>query len=384
MGLLSIIISACTILWAVYAKARQKHFMDSAVLGLLGLSLLCNTIFVYLSGRGMRPDGIGRSLQLLTEMMIIPLVYMYFSGKTGRRWGSPALVILWVLILEGLIPSWIMVLDHDFSDLSGIVMEPHMIYLTVRCKVVFSIYAADFVTIIQGLVTAFTIVPTIRLVRRYGLRFNKGLRAFVLWWIADIAFAFINSMLTSEQLASSAGQWFFLGGMFILLNSIFTVMALNMDSDPILISRMSERDRDEYQDQEDETSGGTDSMDGMPVDVDSFIALCHEMASQVRYLIEEEKVYLDPEYNTEKAVMHIGTNRTYFAKMMQAEFGCRFTDMLNDARVEYARELLMTTDLTVAEVAEKSGFSGAPTLSRRFSMKYGAAPSEYRKEHRPS
>lgn len=322
---------------------------------------------------------------MLTEMAIIPLAYMYFASKTGRQWKSPAVIILWILSFEGLLPSWIMVFDHDYSDLSGIVMEPHRIYFVNGCKTIFSIYSADMVTLIQGIVTAFTIVPTVQLVRRYGLDFKKGLWAFVIWWISAIIFAVINASLTSQQLASVGGQWFFLGGMSILVDSVFIMLALNLDADPVLLNNVSEQEEEASLEEQSETAV-TDkkSTEKVSVNVGSFVEQCHEMAEQVRNLINVDKVYLDPEYSSEKAIMEIGTNRTYFSRMMQAEFGCKFTDMLNDARIEYARKLLTDTDLPLSEVAEKSGFSGAPNLSRKFSAQYGIAPSEYRKAHRPS
>lgn len=384
MPLLLIIISAFIIFWAIYVKARGRHVYESTVLSLSGVSILWNLIYVYLSGRGIHLEGFAREVQMLTEMAIIPLAYMYFASKTGRQWKSPAVIILWILSFEGLLPSWIMVFDHDYSDLSGIIMEPHRIYFVNGCKTIFSIYSADMVTLIQGIVTAFTIVPTVQLVRRYGLDFKKGLWAFVIWWISAIIFAVINASLTSQQLASVGGQWFFLCGMSVLVDSVCIMLALNLDSDPVLLN-ITPEEEETYLDEEAETVETVQKdKEEVSVNVGRFVEQCHEMAEQVRNLINVDKVYLDPEYSSEKAIMEIGTNRTYFSRMMQAEFGCKFTDMLNDARIEYARKLLTDTDLPLSEVAEKSGFSGAPNLSRKFSAQYGIAPSEYRKAHRPS
>jgi AraC-like DNA-binding protein len=51
-------------------------------------------------------------------------------------------------------------------------------------------------------------------------------------------------------------------------------------------------------------------------------------------------------------------------------------------RVERARKYLLSTDLTVAEVSEQSGFRDVSHFSRTFRAVYGSSPGRYRTEHR--
>jgi AraC family transcriptional regulator of arabinose operon len=53
------------------------------------------------------------------------------------------------------------------------------------------------------------------------------------------------------------------------------------------------------------------------------------------------------------------------------------TDVIN-SRLEHARGLLATTDLTLDSIAVQSGYSNAFHLMRQFKDKYGLTPTEYR------
>lgn len=363
MALLSIIISALAVFWAVYTKARGRNRFECVTLALIGIVLLMNSTYAYLIGRGVVISAQAKNVQLVAEMMIIPLSYMFFSSKIGRQWKSPATVILWVIALYGLLPSLMMVLDNDFSSLPDISMSPHKFYFVWSGDVIFSVYSADLVSFFQAVLTSALIFPTVKLMHRYGLVFSRNAYFFLAWWIACIAFAVGNSFLSSEQLASPGGQLFFLGSMFVLMSSIYVFIALGYDRQTVIMKIR--------QDETEETT--------VNLKVDSFVEMCRKMADDVRRLMDNEKVYLDPDFSTENAIDRLGTNRTYFSKMMQAEFGCKFTDLLNNARLECAREMLASTDKPIGDVATESGFNGASYLSRRFSLKYGISPTEYRK-----
>lgn len=53
-------------------------------------------------------------------------------------------------------------------------------------------------------------------------------------------------------------------------------------------------------------------------------------------------------------------------------------DMIRESRLHIARNLLLSTKLTIDEVIYKSGFSNRATFFRQFASKYGCTPKEYR------
>ena len=58
-------------------------------------------------------------------------------------------------------------------------------------------------------------------------------------------------------------------------------------------------------------------------------------------------------------------------------------DYIKKIRMETAAELLLTTNMTAAEVAYKVGFEDQYYFSKSFKKYYGLPPSQYRKGDKP-
>ena len=67
-----------------------------------------------------------------------------------------------------------------------------------------------------------------------------------------------------------------------------------------------------------------------------------------------------------------------FARVFRRETGTTPAVFVEGLRVEAARRLLETTDLTVAAVASRVGMKHAETLHRAFHRRLGTTPDRYR------
>lgn len=72
-------------------------------------------------------------------------------------------------------------------------------------------------------------------------------------------------------------------------------------------------------------------------------------------------------------------NPSYFSRVFKETTGKTPTEFIAEKRVERAAELLTATDLTAAEISERTGFSDKKQFYRKFKEYYGRTPSEYRK-----
>ena len=70
-------------------------------------------------------------------------------------------------------------------------------------------------------------------------------------------------------------------------------------------------------------------------------------------------------------------------RLLQQNFGKTFSQKLTDARMAAASQLLEGTDLSVTEIAERSGYSSIEHFSAAFHRRMGCSPREYRKRHHP-
>lgn len=71
---------------------------------------------------------------------------------------------------------------------------------------------------------------------------------------------------------------------------------------------------------------------------------------------------------------------SYIWKVLKSELGVTFTDFANLEKLGAAKELLVNTDLSVGEIAEKLNYANAQNFIRFFSKYENTTPGKYRKE----
>lgn len=384
--IISLIISAFVILRTVYVKIQDKEYFEAMTLGICGAAIIINGIFMYMFTNRYHVSVLGEGLLGLSKLTIVPLAYLYFCRRLGHPSSNAVLFLVWFLAFQGAAPGMVAVPDLDTSGLAGLPLKSHRMFIVSGGAIRFNIHLADLCIATQAIITAFAVVPMIVLMRRYHLRFTAKMTTLLSWWGLCMVFIAYSSTFSVRELATPFGQWFYFGSLFFFTCAGYLMFSFGLDKNPVRMKRLSRQEAiTEREEQEEEntvtTDSGSDDISVIPsTKLDAFIEQSSETAMKVRKIVIEDKAYLDPAYNTECAIRDIGTNRTYFSRMMQVEFGCKFTDLLTDLRLEYAKKLLDTTEKMISEIAEESGFNGASYFSRKFSAKYGIAPTDYRKD----
>ncbi len=75
---------------------------------------------------------------------------------------------------------------------------------------------------------------------------------------------------------------------------------------------------------------------------------------------------------------HFGYNPEYMTTMVRRMTGASVLEHIHRARIEEAKRLLLSTSLTVGEIAALSGFSDARYFSRLFQRETDLTPGQYR------
>lgn len=97
--------------------------------------------------------------------------------------------------------------------------------------------------------------------------------------------------------------------------------------------------------------------------------------------IEEKKLYLDPQFDRNKAVEMFSEQniRTLSTEFNQA-YGMSFPRYLTSLRLDHSLTLLCSDEnMNVETIATKSGFATRQTFYRSFMERFGITPAEYRK-----
>lgn len=74
-------------------------------------------------------------------------------------------------------------------------------------------------------------------------------------------------------------------------------------------------------------------------------------------------------------------NPSYIWKVLRTEKDTSFSDLANNEKLEMAKELLLTSDMTVVQIAETLNYSNVQNFIRFFSKKVGMTPGKYRKDY---
>ncbi|MGM9602116.1 MAG: helix-turn-helix domain-containing protein [Faecousia sp.] len=73
-------------------------------------------------------------------------------------------------------------------------------------------------------------------------------------------------------------------------------------------------------------------------------------------------------------------NAQYISQLFKSEIGVGFLAYLTNIRMEKAKKLLLSTTLSVAEVAEQSGYGDYRVFTKVFKKAEGSTPSQYRRD----
>lgn len=104
----------------------------------------------------------------------------------------------------------------------------------------------------------------------------------------------------------------------------------------------------------------------------------NSLASKIEYYFNEEKAFLNSKLKLSDVAKAVGSNRSYVSHYFNQELGTTFFDYVNGLRIEYACELLLSTDDSIDSVAVSSGFNSPSTFYRVFQQIKGCTPSNFR------
>ncbi|MCI7768003.1 MAG: AraC family transcriptional regulator [Oscillospiraceae bacterium] len=107
-----------------------------------------------------------------------------------------------------------------------------------------------------------------------------------------------------------------------------------------------------------------------------FLQKNHRM-TQLRTLIHTEP---NKNMSIDEMAASVNMSRSGFQHLYKKMFGISVLNDVINGRLERAKRLLSSTDLTVAEIASKCGYSSEYNLMRQFKSRTGKTPSEFRRQ----
>jgi len=103
-------------------------------------------------------------------------------------------------------------------------------------------------------------------------------------------------------------------------------------------------------------------------------------------IVEEAKKYIethinDPDLNLNEVANHVALSPNYFSYIFKKVTGDTFIKYVTATKIEFAKELLKTTKMSTAEVAERVGYSDTNYFISVFRRICGITTREYRRKY---
>ena len=108
--------------------------------------------------------------------------------------------------------------------------------------------------------------------------------------------------------------------------------------------------------------------------------LMENIERRVLALMENKKVYLDPDMSLQKLSSLTSTNETYLSNTVNDCFGCNFRTLLNKYRIEHAKFQISNEGGLVKDIYKSCGFVSRSAFYRSFKQETGLTPLQFLKQ----
>lgn len=107
-----------------------------------------------------------------------------------------------------------------------------------------------------------------------------------------------------------------------------------------------------------------------------------ELSPPGTFLVKAALKYMEEHYSEHILLSdvadHVYVSQWHLSKLLNRETGRKYSDLLNGFRIQKAKEYLADPALTIADIAEKVGYTDLANFSRVFRRLTGMSANEYR------
>ena len=339
-----------TIAWATLCVKQRMNTTEAALVALIGVIIVANGLIKHFELTGSDIPDAAIVIQQVLSSLIIPFTYSYFARQVGRPIINEISVLLVSLLLLLLFPNIVV-----FYDTSQPVSNVSHMSLLIVGKEQHAYTISDLVIAIQSVITAIRVLPLYRLIKRYGLSLSMDVKRFMAWWCIAVIFVVFASYNSERGDYNYIIDVICKIGFMLIVTRAFYKIGHGFDLRPIVSKEQ-------------------------PVELSEFMSQSRDLAKRLTTIIERGDI-LSAGYSADNAIQELGTNRTYFFKMVKAEYRCTFSELMNRERVSAVKSYLMNTNDSLAVISERCGFSNTSYMVKVFKQLEGVTPGMWREKN---
>lgn len=301
----------------------------------------------------------------ITYLVFLPDIYLSINGVQWRDHAYIVISLLTLLICLSVSPwSYMTCLQQGVKQH---VVQPILLFLPTTITLWYAIAPAEwklqafcivFLAEICILVCYYVVLyrAFVRdLKQNYSSIKTSMLHGLWAQWIASLLSVFTFLASISEDTAF----W----GIVNIFTNIFSLSVLVYTSEHLMpLPEKNEMDTEQE----------------MPEERQTF-----DMTKLLHDNCEAHLLFCNPELSLQDLSIVVGTNRTYLSKWF-ADNDTTFYNYINKLRIDYAAQLLLTTDESIKTIQANAGFASKTTFRKDFLDYYGCSPSQYRSKESES
>ena len=99
---------------------------------------------------------------------------------------------------------------------------------------------------------------------------------------------------------------------------------------------------------------------------------------KIERLFTLDKIYQEPSYSRTDLAQECGVSETVISKLINIHYQKSFPQLMNEYRIDDAKQLLEQTNAPIKVIASEVGFNSLPSFNRAFKESLNLSPSAYR------
>ena len=105
-------------------------------------------------------------------------------------------------------------------------------------------------------------------------------------------------------------------------------------------------------------------------------------ANEVNALWRHLEAHIHSQISVQEFSKVVGFSQWHFSRCFKVQFGCSPHRFIIEQRIRHAKDLLLRSRFTLADIALESGFADQAHLGRSFNRHVGVSPGRWRRKNR--
>ncbi len=112
-----------------------------------------------------------------------------------------------------------------------------------------------------------------------------------------------------------------------------------------------------------------------------FVTHSSPLSSQIIDALAYMENHYKAQPSLDEVAKYVGFSAGYFSRLFHAQLGMSYGQYLTNIQIRHVQILLISTDMSIMDIANETGYCHGDYLSAQFKKQVGMTPSQYRKQN---